>query len=41
MIYLLLYVNDIVLIASSAALLRRTISTLQHEFSMKDLFLSQ
>lgn len=37
MIYLLLYVDDIVLTASSAALLRRTISALQQEFSMKDL----
>jgi hypothetical protein len=35
--YLLLYVDDIVLTASSPALLRRIISALQHEFSMKDL----
>ena len=34
--YLLLYVDDIVLIASSLALLRRIISALQQEFSMKD-----
>ena len=34
--YLLLYVDDIVLTASSA-LLRRTIQALQQEFSMKDL----
>ena len=37
MIYLLLYVDDIVLTASSMALLRRTISALQQEFSLKDL----
>nr|CAB3464295.1 unnamed protein product [Digitaria exilis] len=37
LIYLLLYVDDIVLTASSSALLRRTISALQQEFSMKDL----
>jgi hypothetical protein len=37
MVYLLLYVDDIVLTASSAALLRRTISALQQEFSLKDL----
>ena len=37
MIYLLLYVDDIVLTASSPALLRRTIQALQLEFSMKDL----
>jgi hypothetical protein len=36
-IYLLLYVDDIVLTASSMALLRRTISALQQEFSLKDL----
>ena len=33
----LLYVDDIVLTASSTELLRRTISALQREFSMKDL----
>lgn len=37
MIYLLLYVDDIILIASSLEHLRRTISALQSEFSMKDL----
>ena len=37
MVYLLLYVDDIVLTASSPDLLRRTISALQREFSMKDL----
>jgi hypothetical protein len=37
MIYLLLYVDDIVLTASSMALLRRTISALHQEFSLKDL----
>jgi hypothetical protein len=37
MIYLLLYVDDIVLTASSMALLRHTISALQQEFSLKDL----
>jgi hypothetical protein len=36
-IYLLLYVDDIVLTASSMSLLRRTISALQQEFSLKDL----
>jgi hypothetical protein len=36
-IYLLLYVDDIILTASSTELLRRTISTLQREFIMKDL----
>jgi len=36
-VYLLLYVDDIVLTASSPELLRRTISALQCEFSMKDL----
>jgi hypothetical protein len=35
--YLLLYVDNIVLIASSSALLHRTITTLQWEFVMKDL----
>jgi hypothetical protein len=37
MVYLLLYVDDIVLTASSTALLRRTIGALQQEFPMKDL----
>ena len=37
LVYLLLYVDDIVLTASSTALLRRIIGTLQQEFSMKDL----
>jgi hypothetical protein len=36
-VYLLLYVGDIVLKASSGPLLRRTISALQQEFSMKNL----
>ena len=36
-VYLLLYVDDIVLTASSPALLLRTITALQQEFSMKDL----
>jgi hypothetical protein len=36
-VYLLLYVDDIILTASSMALLRRTISALQREFTMKDL----
>jgi hypothetical protein len=35
--YLLLYVDDIVLTASSPGLLRRIISDLQQEFAMKDL----
>ena len=35
--YLLLYVDDIVLTASSSEFLRRIISALQQEFSMKDL----
>ena len=35
--YLLLYVDDIVLTASSADFLRRIISALQREFAMKDL----
>jgi len=35
--YLLLYVDDIVLTASSSALLQQTISALQREFAMKDL----
>ena len=33
----LLYVDDIVLTASSSALLQQTIQALQQEFSMKDL----
>jgi hypothetical protein len=33
-VYLLLYVDDIILTASSTELLRRTISTLQREFTM-------
>jgi hypothetical protein len=37
MVYLLLYVDDIVLTASSTALLQQTISTLKQEFIMKDL----
>ena len=36
-IYLLLYVDDIVLTASTADLLHRTIVALQREFVMKDL----
>ena len=36
-VYLLFYVDDIVLTASSAELLRRTIGALQQEFAMKDL----
>jgi hypothetical protein len=36
-VYLLLYVDDIVLTASSVPLLRRVIAALQQEFSMKDL----
>jgi hypothetical protein len=36
-VYLLLYVDDIVLTASSSSLLQRIISALQHEFSLKDL----
>jgi hypothetical protein len=35
--YLLLYVNDIVLTTSSTTLLRYTISVLKWEFTMKDL----
>jgi hypothetical protein len=35
--YLLLYVDDIVLTASSPGLLRQIISALQREFTMKDL----
>jgi hypothetical protein len=37
MVYLLLYVDDIILTASSMELLRRTVSALQWEFAMKDL----
>jgi hypothetical protein len=37
MVYLLLYVDDIILTASSTELLGRTISALQWEFAMKDL----
>jgi hypothetical protein len=37
MVYLLLYVDDIVITASSAALLQQTISALKQEFTMKDL----
>jgi hypothetical protein len=36
-VYLLLYVDDIILTASSTELLRCTISALQQEFAMKDL----
>jgi hypothetical protein len=36
-VYLLLYVDDIILTASSTELLGRTISALQREFAMKDL----
>jgi hypothetical protein len=36
-VYLLLYVDDIILLTSSTELLRRTISALQREFTMKDL----
>jgi hypothetical protein len=36
-IYLLLYIDDIVLITSSATLLQQTISTLKLEFTMMDL----
>jgi hypothetical protein len=37
LIYLLIYVDDIILTASSAALLQQTISALKREFGMKDL----
>jgi hypothetical protein len=37
MVYLLLYVDDIILTASSSELLRRTIAALQWEFVVKDL----
>jgi hypothetical protein len=36
-VYLLLYVDDIALTASSAALLQQIISTLKRKFAMKDL----
>jgi hypothetical protein len=36
-VYLLLYVDDIVLTASSEQLLRQTITALEREFSLKDL----
>jgi hypothetical protein len=36
-VYLLLYVDDIILTTSSTELLRRTISALQREFIMKDI----
>jgi hypothetical protein len=36
-VYLLLYIDDIILSASNTELLRGTISTLQREFAMKDL----
>jgi hypothetical protein len=36
-VYLLLYVDDIVLAASSVEILQHTISTLKWEFTMKDL----
>jgi hypothetical protein len=36
-IYLLLYVDDIVLIASSATLMQQTIFALKRKFAMKDL----
>jgi hypothetical protein len=36
-VYLLLYVDDIVLTSSTADLLQRTIVALQREFAMKDL----
>lgn len=35
-VYLMLYVDDIVMKASSSALLRRVFAALQGEFSMKD-----
>jgi hypothetical protein len=37
MVYLLRYVDDIIMTASSTELLRQTISALQQEFTMKDL----
>jgi hypothetical protein len=36
-VYLLMYVNDIVLSLSTSALLHQIITTLHHEFEMKDL----
>jgi hypothetical protein len=36
-VYLLLYIDDMMLTLSSVALLQRMIITLQHEFAMKDL----
>jgi hypothetical protein len=36
-VYLLLYVDDIVLTASSPQLLQRIIAALKQEFAMKDL----
>jgi hypothetical protein len=36
-VYLLLYIDDIILTASSTVLLHHTISALQQEFVMKDL----
>jgi hypothetical protein len=36
-VYLLLYIDDIVIMTSSADLLQRTIIALQREFAMKDL----
>jgi hypothetical protein len=36
-VYLLFYVDDIILTASSTELLHRTISALQRKFAMKDL----
>ena len=37
LVYLLLYVDDVVLTASTDDLLQRTILALQREFAMKDL----
>jgi hypothetical protein len=37
MVYLLFYVDDIVLTVSNVALLQRIISALKREFAMKDL----
>jgi hypothetical protein len=36
MVYLLLYVDDIILTASNVALMQQTISALKREFVMKD-----
>jgi hypothetical protein len=36
-VYLLLYIDDIVLTASSTTLLQQTISAIKQEFAMKDL----